>query len=327
MTRGSEFGVFANAPASASSRVPRAFSRAELASGSRTSRRSGARRGSRTSCTATTGRSARRSRSSSPRTSSRRSRPSPATTLLFGADEPDRVARVLGVLRVHLGTRARAVDDDAFELLWITDFPMFEWSTRTRRAGRAPPSVHAARARLGGRLRRRSRQRARGRLRPRRERQRARRRLDQDPRAGATGAGLRRAPAHAGRAAREVRLPPRRARDGRAAARRLRVRDRPDADGASPASRTSATSIAFPKNQAGIDPMSGRAVRGDGGAARRARHPPRRAVGRLARDAVRRRRSLNSCARRHPRVKAIRRYGDYRDPGIPLRGRLGIPWR
>ena len=98
--------------------------------------------------------------------------------------------------------------------------------------GREAPPVHAPGARLGGAVRRRPETRARRRVRPDRQRERARRRLVPDPRGGPAGAGVRPA-ADLGRgAAREVRLPAGRARDGRAAARRDRVRDRPDDDGA-----------------------------------------------------------------------------------------------
>jgi aspartyl-tRNA synthetase len=57
----------------------------------------------------------------------------PGTTTLFGADEPDRVARVLGVLREELARELALIDEDAFELVWITDFPMFEWSEEDER--------------------------------------------------------------------------------------------------------------------------------------------------------------------------------------------------
>ena len=50
------------------------------------------------------------------------------TTVLFAAGESDTCARVLGNLRLHLGQELGLVDPDAFEWVWITDFPMFEWS-------------------------------------------------------------------------------------------------------------------------------------------------------------------------------------------------------
>jgi aspartyl-tRNA synthetase len=54
--------------------------------------------------------------------------PEPGSTVLFGADEPETVARVLGNLRLHLGESLDLIDENADEFTWITDFPMFEWS-------------------------------------------------------------------------------------------------------------------------------------------------------------------------------------------------------
>ncbi len=36
-------------------------------------------------------------------------------------------SRVLGTLRVQLGSELGLIDDDLFTFLWVTDFPMFEW--------------------------------------------------------------------------------------------------------------------------------------------------------------------------------------------------------
>jgi len=55
-------------------------------------------------------------------------RSDPGSTVLFGADEPAKVARVLGALRSRLGHELGLVDHEAFRWVWITDFPMFEWS-------------------------------------------------------------------------------------------------------------------------------------------------------------------------------------------------------
>ena len=95
-----------------------------------------------------------------------------------------------------------------------------------------PPSVHASRPRVGGAVRQGAWLGEVVAVRPRRQRQRAGRRLVQDPRGRPPGARVRRASALARGATIEVRLPARRARDGRAAARRDRLRDRPDAHGA-----------------------------------------------------------------------------------------------
>jgi aspartyl-tRNA synthetase len=59
-------------------------------------------------------------------------RADPGSTVLFGADEPDRVARVLGALRERLGDELGLVED-GFRFLWVTDFPMFEWSEEDER--------------------------------------------------------------------------------------------------------------------------------------------------------------------------------------------------
>ena len=50
----------------------------------------------------------------------------PGTTVLFAADEPRAVARVLGLLRLHLGRELDLVDTSRDEFLWIVDFPLFE---------------------------------------------------------------------------------------------------------------------------------------------------------------------------------------------------------
>jgi aspartyl-tRNA synthetase len=55
-------------------------------------------------------------------------RADPGSTVLFGADEPEQVARVLGALRTRLGRELGLVDEETFRWVWITDFPMFEWS-------------------------------------------------------------------------------------------------------------------------------------------------------------------------------------------------------
>jgi aspartyl-tRNA synthetase len=47
--------------------------------------------------------------------------------VLFVADEPAKVARVLGALRLHLGRELELIDRDAWRFLWVTDFPLLEW--------------------------------------------------------------------------------------------------------------------------------------------------------------------------------------------------------
>jgi aspartyl-tRNA synthetase len=57
----------------------------------------------------------------------------PGTTVLFAADEPAMVSRVLGALRLHLGRELELIDPDAWRFLWVTDFPMFEWDAELER--------------------------------------------------------------------------------------------------------------------------------------------------------------------------------------------------
>ena len=51
----------------------------------------------------------------------------PGESLLFCADSWDVTSRVLGNLRLHLGRELGLIDDEVFTFVWIDDFPMFEW--------------------------------------------------------------------------------------------------------------------------------------------------------------------------------------------------------
>jgi aspartyl-tRNA synthetase len=57
----------------------------------------------------------------------------PGSTILFGADEPAVVAKVLGALRLELGRRLELIDRSRDEVLWVVDFPLFEWDADARR--------------------------------------------------------------------------------------------------------------------------------------------------------------------------------------------------
>ena len=59
----------------------------------------------------------------------------PRTSVLFAADTWPMTSRVLGALRAHLGETLGLVDEDAWSWLWITDFPMFEWDEEEERWG------------------------------------------------------------------------------------------------------------------------------------------------------------------------------------------------
>jgi aspartyl-tRNA synthetase len=55
-----------------------------------------------------------------------RFRSDPGTTVLFAADTWPATSRVLGALRTHLGRELGLIDDEVFTFLWVYDFPMFE---------------------------------------------------------------------------------------------------------------------------------------------------------------------------------------------------------
>ncbi len=219
VTRGSGFKVFADAPAVRFLRVPRELSRGELAKLEEVAKQWGA-KGLAYLVYGADGEVRSPIAKFLGEQELARFRSAPGETVIFAADEPAMVSRVLGALRLQLGRDLDLIDRDAWRFLWVTDFPMFEWDpelarwdavhhpfTRPNAEGAAlldtdPGAAKAAR------------------LRPRRERRRASRRLLPDPRGRAAGEGLRPTEHLARGAAVEVRLPARRACDGCAAARR-----------------------------------------------------------------------------------------------------------
>jgi aspartyl-tRNA synthetase len=132
LTRGSELGVFANADAVRFLRVPGTLSRAEVAALEEVAKERGAKglaylvRDDRGEV-----------RSPIAKFLSERELEGlglePGETLLFAADEWAVTSRVLGHLRLHLGRELGLVDEDAFTFLWLTDFPMFEWDEEEAR--------------------------------------------------------------------------------------------------------------------------------------------------------------------------------------------------
>ena len=58
---------------------------------------------------------------------------SPGDVILFCADQPDVVAASLGNLRLHLGRQLNLIPEDTYNLLWVTDFPLFEYDEREKR--------------------------------------------------------------------------------------------------------------------------------------------------------------------------------------------------
>jgi aspartyl-tRNA synthetase len=132
VTRGSGFGIFANAPCVRFVRVPQAFSRSELAALEEVAKEWGA-KGLAYLVTDESG----ETRSPIAKFLSEREleavRSEPGSTVLFAADEPAAVARVLGALRLHLGRELGLIEEGAWRPLWVTDFPMFEWDADEER--------------------------------------------------------------------------------------------------------------------------------------------------------------------------------------------------
>jgi aspartyl-tRNA synthetase len=57
----------------------------------------------------------------------------PGTTALFVADTAKLASKVLGLLRLHLGRELELIDREAWEFLWITPMPLLEWSDEEER--------------------------------------------------------------------------------------------------------------------------------------------------------------------------------------------------
>ena len=53
--------------------------------------------------------------------------------IFFVADKNDVVFASLGALRLHLAEIAGLIDDSYYDILWITEFPMLEWSEEEKR--------------------------------------------------------------------------------------------------------------------------------------------------------------------------------------------------
>jgi aspartyl-tRNA synthetase len=144
ITRGSQFGVFANAEAVRFLRAPKAFSRTELAQLEEFAKQWGA-NGLAYLVADESGdvRSPIAKFLSEQELAAFRS--DPGTTLLFAGDEWEMTSRVLGALRTHLGQSLGLIDEQGWSWLWITDFPMFEWDPEEDRwAARHHPFTRPA---------------------------------------------------------------------------------------------------------------------------------------------------------------------------------------
>jgi aspartyl-tRNA synthetase len=125
VTRGSEFGVFAGAEAVRFIVVPQEYSRAELARLEEVAKEWGA-KGLAYIVHGADG----EARSPIAKFLSERELAAfgaPAgSTVLFGAGEPELVARVLGGLRLHVARELGLTDPDAEVFHWVIDFPLFQ---------------------------------------------------------------------------------------------------------------------------------------------------------------------------------------------------------
>jgi aspartyl-tRNA synthetase len=135
ITRDSQFAVFAGAEAVRLLRVPRTFSRAELGALEELAKERGAKGLAYLIRDEESG----ELRSPIAKFLSEAEVDAlgiePGQTLLFAADAWAATSRVLGHLRLHLGRELGLIDDEAFTFLWVTDFPMFEWDDEERRFG------------------------------------------------------------------------------------------------------------------------------------------------------------------------------------------------
>jgi aspartyl-tRNA synthetase len=127
VTRGSQFGVFAAAPAVRFLTVPQAFSRSELDRLERDAKELGA-KGLAYLVYDEEGEVRSPIAKFLSEEELRRFRADPGSTVLFGADRPETVARVLGGLRTQLGKELALADEQHEAFLWVLDFPLFEWS-------------------------------------------------------------------------------------------------------------------------------------------------------------------------------------------------------
>jgi aspartyl-tRNA synthetase len=126
VSRGSRFGVFANAPAVRYLIAPQAFSRGELVKLEEVAKQWGA-KGLAYIVYDEKGEVRSPITKFLSEAELEAFRADPGSTVLFVADEPATVSRVLGALRLHLGRELELIDEIAWKFLWITDFPLLEW--------------------------------------------------------------------------------------------------------------------------------------------------------------------------------------------------------
>jgi aspartyl-tRNA synthetase len=131
LTRGSEFGVFANAKAVRYLSVPKELSRGDVQKLEELAKGWGAKGLAYVVFRADGEVSSPIAKFLSPEVLD--ALREAGTTALFAADEPAEVSRVLGFLRLHLGRELDLVDQNAWKFAWVTDFPMFKWDPELER--------------------------------------------------------------------------------------------------------------------------------------------------------------------------------------------------
>jgi aspartyl-tRNA synthetase len=125
-TRGSEFGVFAGAPCVRYLAVPRELSRTEVQALENHAKSWGAKGLAYVVFRADGEISSPVAKFLAPEVLEEWREP--GHTLLFVADEARVVAKVLGLLRLHLGRELDLVDESLWKFLWVVDMPSAEWS-------------------------------------------------------------------------------------------------------------------------------------------------------------------------------------------------------
>ena len=132
ITRGSQFGVFATAPTVRFLRVPQALSRTELTRLEDFAKQWGA-KGLAYIVYDEQGEARSPILKFLSESELATFRADPGSTVLFGADEPRMVSRVLGALRLQLGRELQLIDEGAWRFVWITEMPLLAWSEEERR--------------------------------------------------------------------------------------------------------------------------------------------------------------------------------------------------
>ncbi len=126
LTRGSEFGVFSSAETVRFLRVPRTFSRAELAVLEDLAKVHGAKGLAYLMRDAETGELRSPIAKFLSEAEIEALGVASGESLLFAAASWEQTSKVLGALRLHFGKELDLIDPSAFTFLWVTDFPMYE---------------------------------------------------------------------------------------------------------------------------------------------------------------------------------------------------------